>query len=265
MTDNNRGAYTPQSDAPLAFDARRSGGSGQRPLPLTLIISGVILVVLVLGALVLYKNGPRNTDAGPQAVGETLGTVKAPAEAKPVEASPGLQVYADGEPIPPATKLAPAPEQPLARPTTPQIVGPSTPAIAPAAPAPVTKTASTPPAAPVTAVPTPKAPVQVAVAAPKAPAPVAKTPAATPVPAPSSTAMAQIGAFSSNELANAGWNKVARMMPGDMVGKTKTVEPVERDGKTLYRTIVGGFASRADAEAFCKGLQGRGEVCQVKN
>ena len=48
MSDQDRGAYTPQPDAPLQFDAR--GPRGRRPLPMTLIGSGGVLVVL----LVLY-------------------------------------------------------------------------------------------------------------------------------------------------------------------------------------------------------------------
>ena len=53
MSDYDRGAYTPQSDAPLAFDARQSrgGGGGGGPSPMTLIISGVVLLLLVIALL----------------------------------------------------------------------------------------------------------------------------------------------------------------------------------------------------------------------
>ena len=44
MSDHDRGAYTPQNEAPLSFDARRS--RGRRAFPTTLIISLVILAGL---------------------------------------------------------------------------------------------------------------------------------------------------------------------------------------------------------------------------
>jgi cell division protein FtsN len=75
----------------------------------------------------------------------------------------------------------------------------------------------------------------------------------------------QIGAFSSSSLADDGWNEIARLMPGQMAGKTKRVEPVTADGKTLYRAAVGGFTSRQEAAAFCEALKARGRACLVRN
>ena len=74
----------------------------------------------------------------------------------------------------------------------------------------------------------------------------------------------QIGAFSSPAQADKGWNDVARLMPGDMVGRTKRVEPLVRDDKTLYRAYVGGFSSRAEATTFCGSLKATGRDCSVK-
>jgi cell division septation protein DedD len=76
--------------------------------------------------------------------------------------------------------------------------------------------------------------------------------------------MVQIGAFSSQALADKGWNDAAAVSPGIAAGKGKRVETVEKDGKTLFRTSVTGFASRADATAFCDRLKAAGKSCFVK-
>ena len=47
-------------------------------------------------------------------------------------------------------------------------------------------------------------------------------------------------------------------------GKGKSVERVDKDGKTLFRTQVTGFGSRADATAFCEKLKAAGKACFVK-
>ncbi len=66
MTDQDRGAYTPQTDAPLAFDARRSGGSGGGPAPMTLIVSAVVLLLLIIALLLFYRSGVRGAGQAPQ-------------------------------------------------------------------------------------------------------------------------------------------------------------------------------------------------------
>jgi len=52
--------------------------------------------------------------------------------------------------------------------------------------------------------------------------------------------------------------------PGAIAGKGKTVEPVQVNGSTLYRTTVTGFSSRAEAKAFCETLKAAGKNCFVK-
>ena len=42
------------------------------------------------------------------------------------------------------------------------------------------------------------------------------------------------------------------------------IEPVQKDGSTLYRTQVTGFASRAEAVAYCDKLKAAGKSCFVK-
>jgi cell division protein FtsN len=247
MSDQNRGAYTPQSEAPLAFDARHSRGPGERPTPFALLASAGVLVILIIALAVFFLNGSKGSDPEAPAPIDTMKAAPPVADAKPA-APTGLQVYADGEPIPEAPAFTPAPEAPTSRPATP-------------APAPVAQPAA--PAAP-RSQPAPRpepAPAAVPAARPAEPAP-ARNPTTPP---PTSTAQVQIGAFSSSSLADDGWNDIARLMPGQMAGKTKRVEPTTTDGKTLYRAAVGGFTSRQEAVAFCDALKARGRACLVRN
>jgi len=77
-------------------------------------------------------------------------------------------------------------------------------------------------------------------------------------------AVAQIGAYSSQALAAKGWSDVSAAFAADMSGKGKHFEPVvAQDGKTLFRAAVTGFASRADAQAFCAQLKAAKRACIV--
>jgi hypothetical protein len=273
MTDHDRGAYTPQTDAPLSFDARRAPGG--RPMPMTLMISGMVLVILLIGVVYFYRSGIRQANEAPQVVGAPVGATKAapPLAEQPSDAAAGLQVYkseaaplSQAQPAPAAAPPAAAAPPPRPAGAAPKFTAaPEQPAPRPApkpAPAPV-KLAAAPqaaPAAPVSA--SVKAPAKAAV---KAPAPT-PTPAPAPAAATASTAgsMVQIGAFSSPALADKGWSDVAQVLPGQMTGKTKAVQVVEKDGKTFYRTSVGGFASKGDAASFCAALKAAGKSCLVK-
>ena len=258
MTDHDRGAYTPQTDAPLSFDARRSSGGG-RPVPMTLLISGMVLVILLIGVVYFYRSGVRRADQAPQVIGAPVGATKAAptAQEQPSDAAAGLQVYkSETAPLSQAQsapKFTPAPEQPAARPA-PKLAPAPQPAQAVAAPAP-------PSAAPLAATLKPAAkPAKPPVATP---APAA-APASPPAASTQAGGMVQIGAFSSAALADKGWSDTAQVLPGAMTGKTKTVQVVQKDGHTFYRTSVGGFASRADAQTFCASLKAAGKSCIVK-
>lgn len=258
MSDYDRGAYTPQSDAPLAFDARQSrgGGGGGGPSPMTLIISGAVLLLLVIALLIFYRSGVRRGDEAPQVVGSPLTQTKAapPASAQPADPGAGLQVYKT-EVAPPSEGKTPptfvaTPEQPAARPAPAQRE--TTPAVAsvepPASSGPRLRTAQ----------------AEAPEAVPAAPAKVAK---ATPTPAAATLAggaMVQIGAFSSAALADKGWNDTAGLMPGAMAGKTKKVEFITKNDQPFYRTYVGGFASKIEAQTFCSALKAAGKSCFVK-
>lgn len=51
---------------------------------------------------------------------------------------------------------------------------------------------------------------------------------------------------------------------GLAAGKGKKVETVDKNGTTLYRTSVTGFATREAAKAFCEAIAASGKSCFVK-
>jgi SPOR domain len=281
MSDHDPGAYTPSSDR-LSFDPRepvRSGG----PAPVTLIVSGVVLLAIVGGAFLLYRGGVRHKGDTPAAVGAPLPQIKTPAAPDANAMPPSLTINkVDAANMAAANAtFAPAPEEPLPRPLpvqAPSVVT-STPLPPPsgqASAAPPLRTLTPPPAKPakpvtiasltddamarrpaakLVAKPAPKPPAEAA-----APAP-AETFTAAP---PAGAGWVQIGAFSSSELAEKGWNDVAALAPAAISGKGRRVEALSRDGKTLYRAYVTGFASRDSAQTFCDKLKAAGKACFVK-
>lgn len=281
MSDHERGAYTPPTDAPLAFEARQPV-RGARPFPITLIVSVLVLLGLAAAIFVFYRSGVRQAAGPPQAVGTPIDGLKAPApaDAQPQDAAAGLEIYRSEngqqpQMVPTPPQFTPPPEQPQARPQTgPAVVvtPPAQTSPAPAAPpaaAPVAKqelrpAQNVPPPA-AAQPPAPKSPpAKAAVAPPPKPAAVAEKPAAKPAAATSGAAAVQIGAVSSPALADKTWSDAVAVAPGLAAGKGKGVEKVDRDGKTLYRTSVTGFASKADAAAFCAKLKAAGKACFVK-
>jgi cytoskeletal protein RodZ len=265
MSDPHRGAYTPPTDAPLSFDARQPV-RGSRPLPMTLIISAVVLVTLVVAVVMIYRGGIRGPNDAPQAVGSEVAQMKTPppAAAQPQDPAAGLQIYHNEEPQPSATFAAP-PEAPVARPAVPLNTAPVQTAALPAAkPAPTATQPATPAAKPAPTIeslataaaqkPAPK-PVQVAAATPAAPKPAAVS---------TGPASVQIGALSSPALADRAWSEATRLAPGLASGKGKKVEAIDRNGTTLYRTSVTGFTSRDAAKAFCDAISASGKSCFVK-
>ncbi|HJV41131.1 SPOR domain-containing protein [Caulobacter sp.] len=272
MSDPHRGAYTPPTDAPLSFDARQPV-RGARPLPMTLIISAVVLVTLVVAVIMIYRGGIRGPNEPPRAVGAEVGEMKTPppAGSQPQDPAAGLQIYHSDDAQPSATFAAP-PEAPQARPAVPLNTAPvQTAALPPAKPAP----AAAAPAAPtieslataaVAPKPAPK-PVQTAAVTPAKPVAAAPAPtAAAPKPVATATgpASVQIGALSSPALADKAWTDAVRLAPGLAAGKGKKVEAVDKNGVTLYRTSVTGFPSREAAKAFCEAISASGKSCFVK-
>ncbi len=272
MSDPEHGPYTPPSDR-LSFDPRepvRSGG----PAPVTLIISGVVLLAIIGGVFLLYRGGVRQKGEAPAAVGAPLAQIKTPAPPDDANAMPPrltVDKVDASNMVAANTAFAPPPEQPLPRPlpvqpTTATALPPPAPATA-APPSPLR-----PPAKPVTIASLTDDAMAQKPAAKPAPKPAARPPTVTP-PAPdtapeiapaAASGWVQIGAFSSSELAEKGWHDVAALAPAAMAGKGRKVEAVAKDGKTLYRAYVTGFASHDAAQAFCDKLKAAGKACFVK-
>ena len=275
MSDHERGAYAPPTDPPLSFDPRQPV-RGARPLPFTLIVSILVLAALVAVIFVFYRSGVREAGQAPQVVGTPVAGMKsaAPEEAQPQDAAAGLQIYqADdesglgGPPIDPS--FIPPPEEPQPRATPPAVAVTPPAQSVPARPAPAqTVTAirpAIPAAAPKVVAPPPKPQPKVAAVALPVQKPPTKTALAPSAPTPgASGAAVQIGAVSSTELADKTWREAVAAVPGLAAGKGKGVEKIEKNGGVLYRTAVTGFASRADAQAFCAKLQAAGKSCFVR-
>lgn len=267
MSDPHRGAYTPPTDAPLSFDARQPV-RGARPLPMTLIISAVVLVTLVVAVVMIYRGGVRGPNEPPQAVGSEVAQMKTPpaAGSQPQDPAAGLQIYHNEDPQPSATFAAP-PETPQARPVAPLPTTPVQTATLPAAkPAPVATQPATPAAKPAPTIESlaTAANQKPIVAQPKPAQVAAVTPAPKPAATASGPASVQIGALSSPALADKAWAEATRLAPGLAAGKGKKVEAVDKNGTTLYRTSVTGFASREAAKAFCEAISASGKSCFVK-
>ncbi|HUZ13441.1 MAG TPA: SPOR domain-containing protein [Caulobacteraceae bacterium] len=240
MSDYDRGPERPER--PLAFDPRRPV-RGAGPVPLTLIVSAVVLLGLIGAAAYIYRGGIGRAKAPPVEVGAPLGDFKSPAPpgAAANDATAGLVIYRTGAPPPQASNaaspvFAPPPEQPQPRPVE-------------AAGAP----------------PPPPPPPAVAVHAASQPSALgALADAVANRPASEGAGWAQIGAFSSPALARKGWTAIARFAPAAMAGRGEKVEPVKKGGATFYRTYITGFESGAAAQRFCERLRAASRPCLVK-
>ncbi|HEX6859144.1 MAG TPA: SPOR domain-containing protein [Caulobacteraceae bacterium] len=250
MTDPDRGAYTPPTDAPLAFDARRPSGGGRRPVPVSLVLTVLVLAALIGAVFWFYRSGVRGAGDAPQPVGTPLGEITAPApnEAQPVDPAAGLEIYkSDDLTVPETPTFAPPPEQPKPRPQ------PTTPVQAQEIPPPLK-------IAPGSAAPSPNPQVVALEPKPAAPAPKPTAPAQPATNATGAFAV-QIGALSSPALADKAYSQAVAIGGG---GHGKSVTEVTVNGSTLYRTAVTGFATRDAASAFCDKLKAAGKSCFVR-
>jgi hypothetical protein len=266
MTDQERGAYTPQTDAPLAFDARRVRGASGGPAPVTLAVSLAVALLVLIAVLLFYRSGMRGAGQPPRVVGAPVTAPKVPAPADSAASAapvvPVLKTEATPPSEPRGPNFAPAPEMPAPRPA-PRTAAPPPPAASAALRPAQTEAPEPPPAAiPAATAPAPRAAPIKPVRAPPPAAPLART-ATLSAPA-AGEPVVQIGAFSSAALARKGWSDTAALMPGRMAGRTAKVEKADRDGKTFYRSYVGGFASKAQADGFCAALKAAGKSCIVR-
>jgi hypothetical protein len=241
----------------------------------TLIVSVLLLVAVAGGVFYMYRSGVRGAGQAPQPLGAPLGDVRAPAppQAQTPDAAAGLTISKD-DPNGPgaAATLAPPPEAPLPEPA------PST--AAPQAGAAQTSSPSASASGPAVLPPPPAAKAAAKSADKGDPidrliAEASKTKSTTAKAAAKDStkeavnesggpAVVQIGAFSSEALADKEWSKAAAVAPGAMAGRGKRVVAVTKDGATLYRTAITGFATREQAQSLCDRLQTAGASCFVR-
>ena len=250
----------PGGEPPLAFDDRRPRRRG--PAPVTLIVSVLLLAAVAGGVFYLYRGGARGANDAPQPVGAPISDVRTPAPPQPRAADPaaGLSIYKNDPNAAAAPAFAPPPEQPTPRPASrPLATALSTQALAP-------PVASAPPKAS-PAEPVAKPATKAKPASEKTASIdslIADSATAPPAAVKSGAAVVQIGAFTSESLADKGWSDAAAVAPGAMAGKSKRVVPLSKDGGTLYRTSIAGFASRDEAQAMCDKLKAAGQTCFVR-
>ncbi|MFM8820558.1 MAG: SPOR domain-containing protein, partial [Phenylobacterium sp.] len=119
MSHQDRGG-DPRNQEPLAFD-RREPAPSRGPASLTLILSLLVLLALAAAIFAFYRGGFSEGSRAPQAIGEPVGDLRAPAPnaGGDVDPAAGLRIYqqAEGEPAPLKPNFTPPPEQPLPRPS----------------------------------------------------------------------------------------------------------------------------------------------------
>ncbi|ESQ91704.1 hypothetical protein ABAC460_05030 [Asticcacaulis sp. AC460] len=238
MLDKDRGTYSPPTEDNLSYESRRTASRDQAPL--TLIISGIVLVVVLLAAVLFYNSGLSNKGRLPLEVGDTLGEFRDEkvTDAKvlseeDMNAGTGEAKFAPGSEIPTLRDSAASAETNVAPPVATPIEGPL--------------------------------PSQKPVETTPVPAPAAETkPEAKPQPiASSGTSAVQIGAFNSQELANAEYAKVASSFGLFVGGAGKSIQKVETERGTLYRATFTGLSAEK-AKSFCAALKAASRQCIVR-
>jgi cytoskeletal protein RodZ len=267
----DRGTYSPPTEDNLSYESRRAPVSRDKA-PVTLIISGICLVVLLLVVVIAYNYGMNKHGKVAPEVGDSLGDIK---EGQVQDAQPlsdqdlsdsGIATFAPGSEVPgarPAAStstidIAPLPAAPIEGPLPSQ----STTSVATSSLAPARIDATpVPGAAASSSAPAP------AVAKPAAPAVTVKpvtAPVAVVKPATSAGgASVQIGAYTSTEIANAEYAKVASSYGLFVGGASKRIEKVTTPNGTFYRTAFTGL-SADKAKSFCSALKASGHDCIVK-
>lgn len=248
MTDKDRGTYSPPTEDNLSYEARRPGQRDQAPI--TLIISGIFLVVLLIVVLIFYNSGLNKGAGNAPEVGDPVGDAKERIE----DAKPLSEQEFDAGQDTGAAVFAPSAEAPARDAAS------------------MAANEAPPPAAPIQG-PLPSQTDNAAITGGQLKPPVQAvtppaTPAATPAPAAAKPAGAgsvvQIGAFDSQETANREYASVASSYGLFVGGTSKRVEKVETPKGTFYRTSFAGFASAEKARSFCAALKAAGRDCIVK-
>lgn len=271
MSNDDRGTYSPPTEDNLSYETRRPASRDQAPV--TLIISGICLVILLVIVVVLYSSGLNKRGKLAPEVGDSVGDFKSGQvqDAKPlsdndlnlddgsnVSFAPGAEAPAsrtadkDVAPPPAAPVTGPLPSQ---ADTAASAVPSSAPAVSAAA-------TSSPPA-----LRTPAAAASVsssAAARPVVKPPEASTASSTaPKPAATGGTSVQIGAYDSTGSADAEYAKVASSYGLFVGGAGKKVEKVTTANGTFYRTMFTGLSAEK-ARSFCAALKANGRDCIIR-
>jgi hypothetical protein len=78
---------------------------------------------------------------------------------------------------------------------------------------------------------------------------------------PTGAILAQFDAYETEDLARAKFSDLQQRFGGMMAGKSMVVQPVESNGRTIYRLRAYGLTSEDDARNFCAALQSEGTEC----
>lgn len=248
--EEDRGTYAPPTEDHLAYESRRPPAREQAPI--TLIVSGIFLVILLIAVVLFYNSNMSQRKVVPE-VGTDLGDYKGVQidEAKPLTDQDLTDVTGLNDQGP--THLAPKTDLPEVR----------------------EQTSSAPETTPVIRdVPlSQQTPVQTSPVVEKPqPSPISQAPnSASSKPTTKATApvvtsgyAVQIGAFGSKEAADSQYNKLASSYGLFLDGTGKKVEKVDVNGTAYFRTSFVGFASKDKATAFCQALKSSGRDCIVR-
>ena len=259
MSNDDRGTYSPPTEDNLSYETRRPASRDQAPV--TLIISGICLVILLVIVVVLYNSGLNKHGKIAPEVGDSVGDFKEAQvqDAKPLSDSDlslddGQNVaFAPSAEAPaprtPDKDVAPPPAAPIEGPLPSQAAVSSSSLTAPAQ-----ASAQTAPAA---------APV-LRPAAPAASAPASAAAAAKPAPAAAAGGTSvQIGAYDSTDSASAEYAKVASSYGLFVGGAGKKIEKVTTPKGVFYRTAFTGLTPDK-ARAFCAALKANGRDCIIR-
>jgi len=252
----DRGTYSPPTEDNLSYESRRAPASRDKA-PITLIISGICLVVLLLVVVILYNSGTLNKHGkiAPE-VGDSLGDIK---EGQVQDAQPlsdqdlsdsGIATFAPGSEVPGARPAASASTVDIAPLPAAPIEGP----LPSQSSASVAVSSSAAPAS---------AAASSSVAAPKPAVSATSSSVAAVKPVSGGTASVQIGAYTSTDIANTEYAKVASSYGLFVGGASKRIEKVTTPNGTFYRTAFTGL-SADKAKSFCSALKASGHDCIVK-
>lgn len=121
--DEDRGTYSPPTEDNLSYQSRKAPSRDQAPL--TLIISGIVLVMLLVFVVLFYNSGLNSHGRTPPDVGNTVGDIK---DSQVTDAKPltGDELNDNG-----AAKFAPSAEAPDLRSAASADVNEAPPPVAP--------------------------------------------------------------------------------------------------------------------------------------